>query len=226
MGERAPTILAFDTSAAHCAAAVFADGLIARSETALMARGQAEHLMPMLESILSEQGLVWRDLDALAVGIGPGNFTGIRISVATARGLALALGVPAFGVSMFEVLRAIAGGSDDDLIAVEAPRGAVYLQRFQAGHPPTAPRLIEPAAPPPDLGLSELSRVVGWCATAIARPFGARAVDAAPADLPQRIALCAAARMAGGEVPSRPSPLYVRPADAAPSSSPPPVILP
>ena len=59
-----------------------------------MARGQAERLVPMLEEMLAEAGLGWRDLDALGVCTGPGNFTGIRISVSAARGLALALDVP------------------------------------------------------------------------------------------------------------------------------------
>ena len=91
-----PTILAFDTSAAHCAAALLCAGKI-EVRVDEMARGQAEHLMPMLEEVLAAQGLTWADLDAIGVGTGPGNFTGIRISVAAARGLALGLGIPAVG---------------------------------------------------------------------------------------------------------------------------------
>ena len=87
-------ILAFDTSAAHCAAALLLpDSLILRLEP--MEKGQAERLMPMLEDVLAEGGLAWSDLKALAVGTGPGNFTGIRIAVSAARGLALGLGIPA-----------------------------------------------------------------------------------------------------------------------------------
>ena len=96
-----PTVLAFDTSAAHCAAALLSDGQIVQRVDE-MARGQAEHLMPMLEEMLSHSDLTWRDLDAIGVGIGPGNFTGIRISVSAARGLALGLGKPAIGVSTLE----------------------------------------------------------------------------------------------------------------------------
>ena len=88
-----PTLLAFDTSAAHCAAALLIAGKI-HTRIDEMARGQAEHLMPMLEEVLAAHGLAWRDLDAIGVGTGPGNFTGIRISVAAARGLALGLGCP------------------------------------------------------------------------------------------------------------------------------------
>jgi tRNA A37 threonylcarbamoyladenosine modification protein TsaB len=89
-----------------------------------MGRGQAEHLMPMLEEMLAGAGLRWADLDGIGVGVGPGNFTGIRISVAAARGLALGLGVPAVGVSLFETTRALSGQAR---VAVPAPRDQVYL---------------------------------------------------------------------------------------------------
>ena len=222
-----PTILAFDTSAAHCAAAVLCGGTIRAARTALMARGQAEHLMPMLEDLLAGQGLAWRDLAAVAVGTGPGNFTGIRIAVAAARGLALGLGVPAVGVSLFEVLLSQAPSvSGDVVVSLEAPRGAAYVLRCRDGQPVAAPRLIDPAAPPDDMALARDTLVLGWRAAEIARPWAAMARDAMPTDLPERIALCAAGRLARATDLPRPAPLYVRPADAAPPSSPPPVILP
>ena len=92
-------ILAFDTSGPHCAAALLEDGQITAARCEEMAKGQAERLMPLLEEILTEAGRDWRALDRIGVGVGPGNFTGIRISVSAARGLALGLGVPAIGVS-------------------------------------------------------------------------------------------------------------------------------
>lgn len=74
-----------------------------------MAKGQAERLFPLLEEVLAEAGLSWSDLDAIGVGIGPGNFTGVRISVAAARGLSLSLGIPAAGVSATEAAACDAG---------------------------------------------------------------------------------------------------------------------
>lgn len=124
MGSDRPT-LAFDTSAAHCAAALLLGGrIIVRSEA--MARGQAERLMPLLQEVLENEGLRFGDLGRIGVGIGPGNFTGIRISVAAARGLALSLGVPAIGVSGLEAMRAL---SVTDIAAISGPRGTAYVQQ-------------------------------------------------------------------------------------------------
>jgi len=95
-------VLGFDTSAAHCAAAVVCGDRVLARRAEPMAKGQAERLFPLIEELLAEAGLTWAGLDAIGVGVGPGNFTGIRISVAAARGLALSLGIPAVGVSATE----------------------------------------------------------------------------------------------------------------------------
>jgi len=192
-----PTILAFDTSAAHCAAALLRGGAIVAARHEAMARGQAERLMPLLEELLEEAGCDWAALDALGVGVGPGNFTGIRISVALARGLALGLGRPAIGVSGFEVLahgREGGGGGSGETLAIPAPRGMAYL-------------LTKGAAP--ELGPA---------------PEGAITEPLAPAA--ETIARIAAARLAEGGPFARPAPLYLRPADAAPPADAPPEIVP
>jgi tRNA threonylcarbamoyl adenosine modification protein YeaZ len=119
-------ILAFDTSAAHCAAALLRDGPIITARAEEMGRGQAERLMPLLSEILIEGGATWAELTRIAVGIGPGNFTGIRISVSAARGLALALGVPAVGVSSFDV--ASFGREGPHLPCIPGPRGQSYIR--------------------------------------------------------------------------------------------------
>jgi tRNA threonylcarbamoyladenosine biosynthesis protein TsaB len=161
-----------------------------------MARGQAERLVPMLEELLAEAGVTWRDLDALGVGIGPGNFTGIRIGVATARGLALGLGIPAVGVSGFDA----ADAAPEATVLIDAPRRQVY-----ARGPDGEARLLssdEAAGLPVPLRLSDA-------------PLAARVATIAR--------LAAARRDTPGP---RPAPLYLRPADAAPAADPPPVILP
>ncbi|MDX5349471.1 MAG: tRNA (adenosine(37)-N6)-threonylcarbamoyltransferase complex dimerization subunit type 1 TsaB, partial [Paracoccaceae bacterium] len=95
-------VLGFDTSAAHCAAALLRGDAVLAHRFEPMAKGQAERLMPMIEEQLAEAGLGFADLAVIGVGVGPGNFTGIRVAVAAARGLALALGIPAVGVSATE----------------------------------------------------------------------------------------------------------------------------
>ena len=201
-------VLAFDTSAAHCAAALLlADGtVLARQEE--MAKGQAERLMPLLEELLAEAGLTWADLSALGVGTGPGNFTGVRIAVAAARGLALALKIPAIGVTALETL---AYGLPRPLRVIEdARRSMVYVQDFFADH-------AEPAR------LAALEELEAF--------EGAETGSAAKAPLPaamgfaEALVRLAAARLAQEPNPPRPAPFYLRGADAAPPSDPPPVIL-
>ncbi len=191
-----------------------------------MARGQAEALMPLLEQTLVIRGLDWSDLDAIAVGIGPGNFTGIRISVSAARGLALALGIPAIGVSMFEVM-AYGNTSTDLLVSLPAPRDRAYLQPFSQGRATGQAVLVDPFAPQDGTEHVKGARVTGYLADMIA---GQRTVLAEPTNLgniPERIAHIAKRRLVDErETPDRPAPLYVRSADAAPPSDPPPVILP
>ncbi|MBC7131837.1 MAG: tRNA (adenosine(37)-N6)-threonylcarbamoyltransferase complex dimerization subunit type 1 TsaB [Roseovarius sp.] len=180
-------ILGFDTSAAHCAAALLAGErvLVARAEE--MGRGQAERLMPLLAEVLAEGGAAWRDLDRIGVGVGPGNFTGIRISVAAARGLALALGIPAIGVSSLDAIRA---GGGPGTPAVPAPQDMAHIDRPAPALVPRA-SLRDPLWPPAPADL----------AAAIARlaaiapenspppaPLYLRPADAAPArDAPPMI---------------------------------------
>ncbi len=193
--------LGFDTSAGHCAAALLCDGavLVARAEE--MSRGQAERLMPLLEDVLAEAGIGWPDLARIGVGIGPGNFTGIRISVAAARGLALALGCPAIGVDSFEATAL--DRPRPCAVAIPAMRGQVYLQRFAPDR-----------AGPPEL--AEAGAEISGDLPVIPR--------AAPRDLAVAIARIAASRPA--EEADRPAPLYIRAADAAPPREAPPVMLP
>ncbi|KAA9005204.1 tRNA (adenosine(37)-N6)-threonylcarbamoyltransferase complex dimerization subunit type 1 TsaB [Histidinibacterium aquaticum] len=221
-------LLGFDTSAAHCAAALrCADGsVVTRIEE--MARGQGERLFPFLEALLADAGLGFRDVTAIGVGIGPGNFTGTRIAVSAARGLSLGLGVPAVGVSTFEMMRGTAPGGSVEIVSLAAPRDQVYLQRFENGRPTAPPAhsaLDGPALAA--LGLPGGARIVGHRAEEIAALLpGAPVADPREIeDLPRTLLGIAAAKVASGETGPRPAPLYVRPADAAPPSDPPPVIL-
>ena len=190
-----------------------------------MAKGQAEELMPLLEATLAARGRSWSDLDVIAVGIGPGNFTGIRIGVSAARGLALSLGIPAVGISTFELM-AFQHMADSCLVCLEGPRGQSFVQPFRRGAPNGEARLIDPANPPADLQMSFGMVVIGHAASQIGRHFECSVVETSIQDLPRRLCLIAERKLTESEGIPRPAPLYVRAPDALPPSDPPPVILP
>ncbi len=189
-----PLLLAFDTSAAHCAAALVQGDRIRAVRREAMARGQAERLLPMLEEVLAEGGASWPELDGLAVGVGPGNFTGLRIAVAAARGLALALGVPAIGVGRFEALAF--GHPGAVLVTLEDSRGGVFTQSFQDG----VAREIAPAPDVPRLTATDANSgadpilIARVAATRIGdatrpAPLYLRRADAAPSSEPETVIL-------------------------------------
>ncbi|SCY81356.1 tRNA (adenosine(37)-N6)-threonylcarbamoyltransferase complex dimerization subunit type 1 TsaB [Paracoccus tibetensis] len=201
-------VLGFDTSAAHCAAALLRGEAILAERVEPMAKGQAERLMPMIETLLAEAGLGYADLGAIGVGVGPGNFTGIRVAVAAARGLALALGVPAVGVSATEA--AAFGLPRPCRVALEGRGGALIWEDFpvcERGGPDEASRGSRPQQ----------------AADGVLPPGPAPAAPAVP--LAVAVARIAAARAHLPDLP-RPAPLYLRPADAAPPREAAPLILP
>ncbi|MFN3274988.1 MAG: tRNA (adenosine(37)-N6)-threonylcarbamoyltransferase complex dimerization subunit type 1 TsaB [Paracoccus sp. (in: a-proteobacteria)] len=204
--------LGFDTSAAHCAAALLRGDRVLAQCHEPMAKGQAERLMPMLTDLLAGAGLRFSDLDVIGVGVGPGNFTGIRVAVAAARGLALALGVPAVGISATEA--AAYGLPRPCRVALEGRGGQLIWQDFG---PEDGPE--QGPADGPEGGSRPRQAAAG------ALPPGpAPTMSAVP--LAEAVARLAALRMeAPGPPPLRPAPLYLRPADAAPARDPAPVIL-
>ncbi|MFN4057600.1 MAG: tRNA (adenosine(37)-N6)-threonylcarbamoyltransferase complex dimerization subunit type 1 TsaB [Roseinatronobacter sp.] len=210
-----PVVLGFDTSAAHCAAALVCGDQVLAERALDMAKGQAEALVPLLEQVLQDAGKGWRDLAGIGVGVGPGNFTGIRLSVATARGLALGLGVPAIGVTMFD---ACAHGLPRPVrVAEDARRGAVYVQDFAPDAGEAA--LLDLS----DAVVFDATPVTGSAARAWAQATGAQIL---PQTIPLAVAIAQIVATRLTTLQPRPAPFYLRAADAAPPSDPPPLILP
>ena len=213
------TLLAFDTSGPYSAAALFHNSQMSL-RTDDMAKGQAEHLMPMLQDMLDSQGIGFNDLEGIGVGVGPGNFTGIRISVSAARGLALGLGKPAVGVSTLE---ALAFGAKRPVVAVtDARQGKVYAQYFglQGDHEPVLLDLENDAIP--DTWASEQPVLIGSGGDALAK-LTRSVVETPSVPLAEAIARVAMTRL--DDPYSPPAPLYLRPADAAPARDTAPVLL-
>lgn len=224
MTALAGPVLALETSVARCAVAVLRGGDVLALLDEPMARGQAERLMPMISEALGAAGLSPADLAAVAVCTGPGNFTGVRIGVAAARGLALALSIPAVGVPRLDALAEAAGGGPL-IAAAGAPRGTLYAQAFDAAGAPASPLEL---GPPERLAaaLAGAVRVVGppGPAEALAAALGVRLEAASDLADPFALARLALRRLAAGPV-ARPAPIYPRPPDAAPPSEPPPRLL-
>jgi tRNA threonylcarbamoyladenosine biosynthesis protein TsaB len=233
-----PHILSFDTSAAHCAAALlWGDSILAQRHEP-MAKGQAERLMPLIEAVLAEGGQPLDGIDAIAVGVGPGNFTGIRIGVSAARGLALALNVPAIGVTGFEAMRGASAmnGHARQLVSLPGPRDGYYLQPFQGG------QTMGPAHAAPNLdgvdwtamGVTGATEIIGHNADLISgflsgapeERHGHVTSTLPTTELAATIGRIALAKLTRGAAIARPTPVYVRPADAAPAREKGPTILP
>lgn len=229
VGTSQDPFIAFDCAGPHLVAAVGVGQKVLSQHHVDMARGQGEALLPFLEQRLSDAGMVWKDLGAIVVGVGPGNFTGIRIAVSAARGLSLGLGIPAVGVSAFECLGRAeegAGSRGVELRVLPAPRGAAYGQLFQQGRPDGAPEIFEPDAPPRQFQRAGLS-VLGYRAPEIAARLNGEGQESATPlpDLATRLLDHGAFKLSREAKLDRPAPLYVKPADAAPPRDAPPVLI-
>lgn len=222
-----PLFLAFDTSGPHIAACVFENDVPRATDFVDMKRGQAEAIVPMLDALLQRSGLTYADLTAIGVGVGPGNFTGVRISVSLARGLAFSTGVPAVSISNFDLLRDPSGPEAEPalLLSLPAPRDQVYVQIQRYGVPVSEAELIDPEHPPAHLQRVNL-RLRGHAVRKIGKQLNAPFEEAEVIDIPNRLGKALSWKWSKGHDAKPPSPLYIRPPDAAPSSDPPPVILP
>jgi tRNA threonylcarbamoyladenosine biosynthesis protein TsaB len=124
-------LLAIETATESCSVALLCgEQIIARSE--LAPRRHAELLLPMCDQVLAEAGLARRALDALAVGRGPGAFTGVRLAISAAQGIALALDIPVVPVSSLAALAMQAPDDGADVLAViDARMGEIYAGVFR-----------------------------------------------------------------------------------------------
>jgi tRNA threonylcarbamoyladenosine biosynthesis protein TsaB len=219
-------VLAIDTALAACSAAILdtENGGVVASESRPMVRGHAEALMPLLRWVMNEAGLTFSDIDRIAVTTGPGSFTGLRVGIAAARGIALAADKPAVGLSTLSAYAAPLMAADEKLpvvAAIDARHSHVYLQVFSPGaRTSTAPRLA-PMREAVLAAAATRSCIVGSAAHLVAAALSAG--DAKPAAVDGRAApdIAWVARM-GAVVPADQSPLkpqYLRAPDAQPQNA-------
>lgn len=208
-------ILAIDTSANLCAASVHADRELGRSVRDL-GKGHAEHLMAVVDEALAAAGKIYADLDRLAVSVGPGSFTGIRVGVSAARGLALGLNIPAVGVTTLEALAFQARQTNagrNVMAALDGGRGEIHAALYG----PDGEEIATPAA----IDLARACEVatranavlVGTAADAIHAAAGA-SLEIACRQATADIAVYALLGLTKEDTGTRPAPLYLRSADA------------
>lgn len=136
-------ILALDSAGSACSVALWRDGVVLARRFTVMARGQSEVLVPMVGEVMAEAACDFAALDLLAVSVGPGAFTGIRIGLATARALALVVGKKVAGIATTHAVAAAVPVDQhqgrDILVVVDSRRAELWVQRFDAQARPLGP---------------------------------------------------------------------------------------
>jgi len=220
-------LLAFDTATGACSVALWRDGIVSAHETCPMQRGHAERLMPMIRDVLARADLGYAALQALAVTVGPGSFTGLRVGLGAARGLSLALGLPLVGITTLEAIALGASRKLEDtrdparlvLSAIETRRADIYVQLFtRDSDPRSEPAALMPEDVPAILP-DEPVRVAGDAAARLAGALARSGSDITVlADITSPdaalVALAAARTIGRRGMPDRsvrPAPLYIHP---------------
>jgi tRNA threonylcarbamoyl adenosine modification protein YeaZ len=222
--REAMRVLAIDTALEACSAAVLdtAVGLIGR-ESLPMVRGHAEALMPLVERVMGQAAIAFSALDRVAVTVGPGSFTGLRVGVAAARGLALAAGKPVVGLTTLAAYAAPHVAADDEaplLAVIDARNEQVYMQLFGAGGRTIIPPRIASVREAVRAASGGPARIAGTAAELVmtawptdqARPT---LIDASRAPDIEWVAHLGAAALETAP----PRPLYLRSPDARPQNA-------
>lgn len=200
-------VLAIDTCLFACSVAVVDGERVLARRVEPMSRGHQERLAPLVQEAMAQAGLGFDQLDRIGVTVGPGSFTGLRVGLAFAKGLAAALAIPVIGIGTLE---ALAEPERGNVVAVlDAKRGQVYLQAFSDGAAVSAPDAlpIETAAARVAEFAPDILIGTGAALLADVRP-GVRAIEA---DVTDPVAV---ARLAASRSPVPPRPLYLRAPDA------------
>jgi tRNA threonylcarbamoyl adenosine modification protein YeaZ len=218
-------VLAIDTALEACSAAVLdtEQGVLA-SQSTPMVRGHAEALMPLIAKVMGDAKLPFSDLDRVAVTTGPGSFTGLRVGLSAARGIAIASGKPAFGLTTLAAFAAPHIANDDTIalaVAIDARHEHVYLQVFgPGGRTLVAPRIAS-VRDAVRIAANGKTRVVGTAARAVAaawphnEPQPALVEEQKVPDIAWIARLGAVAKGSANSL----KPLYLRAPDAQPQAA-------
>lgn len=198
-------LLAFDTATSLVTVALHDGERVVAQYVAVEGMRHGELLAPGIASVLEQAGALPHDVTAVAVGVGPGPFTGLRVGLVTARTMALALEIPVYGVCTLDVLaaEAVDAGLEDFVVATDARRKEIYLASYDGGARVDGPVVLKPA----DAATERL--VVGRGATLYPDAFP----NAAGPEVPSAAVLCDVVVGERYELMD-PEPLYLRRPDA------------
>lgn len=203
-------VLALDTCLTACSVAVTDGERVLAAASEPMARGHQERLAPLAQRLMADAGVGFDRLQRIGVTVGPGSFTGLRVGIAFAKGLAQALAIPVVGVGTLEAMGA--GEPGLAFAVLDARRDQLYLQAFEAGRALMAPDVLPvetAAARLVEIGQGRPVTLIGSGWPLLAEVFPeARVVPAEGAD-PVLVARLAAVR-----APAPVRPLYLRAPDA------------
>ncbi|TMR90307.1 tRNA (adenosine(37)-N6)-threonylcarbamoyltransferase complex dimerization subunit type 1 TsaB [Nonomuraea basaltis] len=203
-------VLAFDTATPAVTAALHDGERVLAESTTIDARRHGELLVPTIELVLGEARAALRDVTAIVAGSGPGPYTGLRVGLMTAQGLATTLGVPAYGICTLDAVAYGSGLAEPFLVATDARRKEVFWARYAD----MRTRLDGPFVDRPAEVPAEELPVVGAGADLYREIFGPRGGDVPPYPYAGALAALAAERLAEGTPLDPPRPIYLRRPDA------------
>lgn len=217
-------VLAIDTALEACSAAIFdsEENAIVASESRVMTRGHAEALLPLLDGVMAQAQLDFFSIDRIAVTVGPGSFTGLRVGIAAARGIALAARKPVVGITTLAALAAPSIHADPDrpvAAAIDGRHRHVYFELYgMQGRVLLAPRII-PLADAVQAAADASARLVGSGARMMAELWPDPA-QLPPIDERRAPDIGWVARLGANQRhDAPPKPLYLRPPDAHPQTA-------
>lgn len=154
-------VLGIETSTSQASAALIEEGRVVASRSCSRPKQSAEQLLPMIVELLTGAGWSRSSLERIGVSVGPGSFTGLRVGIACAQGLALGLGVPLVGVTSLRTMaRAVPASTLGIRCALlDARRGEVFAAAYEAG--PRAAEVLAPFALPAGEARERLEQVLG-----------------------------------------------------------------
>jgi len=213
-----PLVLAIESATSCVGCALGTAGGVIGSTYSTRGRRHAESLAPQIEFLAAQAGVAITDIDMVAVDIGPGLYTGLRVGITTARAMAHTLDVPMLTVTSLEAIAHANRAGGDMVVAIDARRGEVFHASFTVNSDGTLSGTEPTVGPAEDVAANESTRVVGDGALVYADAFAANGllldIEATHLPLPDAVLEVALGRVDAAVDAATVLPLYLRRPDA------------